>query len=92
LHDPFMRDIEAFLASSQAVVDGSVHVQLAAGRVIVTGVESPHSMLAASDAAYGERAASGSDPRAAAFLGRILAEPARLARVAGERAQPWVVR
>lgn len=82
LHDPFMRDVEAFLGSSQQVVSGCVHLELANGRVQVTGVESPFSMLAASDAAYGERAASGADPRAAAFLGRVLAEPARLAAVA----------
>ncbi len=85
-HDPFMRDVEAFLASSQPAVEGVVHLHLANGHATVTGVESSHSMLAASDAAYGERAAAGSDPRAAAFLGRILAEPARLARVASERA------
>jgi argininosuccinate synthase len=86
LHDPFMRDVEAFFASSQSTVEGAVHLHLKGGSVVVTGVESGHSMLAASDAAYGERAARGSDPRAAAFLGRILAEPARLASVAKERA------
>lgn len=86
LHDPFMRDVEAFFESSQQAVEGVVHVQLSGGRVIVTGVESSHSMLAASDAAYGERASAGSDPRSAAFLGRILAEPARLASVASARA------
>jgi argininosuccinate synthase len=85
-HDPFMRDVEAFLASSQGAVEGTVHLQLSQGRATVTGVESPRSMMAASDAAYGERAAAGSDPRAAAFLGRILAEPARLARTAADRA------
>jgi argininosuccinate synthase len=82
LHDPFMRDIEAFLASAQGVVEGQVQLHIVHGRATVTGIESRRSMLAASDAAYGERAASGSDPRAAAFLGRILAEPARLARIA----------
>lgn len=87
LHDPFMRDVEAFFGSSQKAVNGVVHLHLHHGQVIVTGVESPQSMLAASDAAYGERAAAGSDPRAAAFLGRILAEPARLAAVAKSRAQ-----
>jgi argininosuccinate synthase len=80
LHDPFMRDVEAFLASSQRAVTGRTHVRALDGRVIVEGVESPHSMMAASDAQYGERPAAGSDPRGAAFLGRILAEPARLAR------------
>lgn len=86
LHDPFMRDVEAMLSSSQKVVEGDVHLLLSGGRVIVTGVESSHSMMAASDAAYGERAAKGSDPRGPAFLGRILAEPARLSHVAARRA------
>lgn len=86
LHDPFMRDVEAFLASSQAVVSGRAHVHLTGGRALVEGVESAHSLLAASDARYGERPAAGSDPRGAAFLGRILAEPARLARRAAELA------
>ena len=82
LHDPFMRDVEAFLASSQGVVEGQVRLHIAHKKATVTGIDSKYSMMAASDAAYGERAASGSDPRAAAFLGRILAEPARLARIA----------
>lgn len=86
-HDPFMRDVEAFLGSSQVAVEGTVHLELARGTATVTGVQSARSMLAASDAAYGERAAAGSDPRAAAFLGRILAEPARLSRAAAERAE-----
>jgi hypothetical protein len=37
-------------------------------------------MLHASDAVYGEEKAKAQDPRTAVFLGRILAEPARLAR------------
>jgi argininosuccinate synthase len=86
LHDPFMRDAEAFMGSSQSAVEGTVHLQLVGGRAIVTGVESRHSMLAASDAAYGERAAAGSDPKGPAFLARILAEPARLSQVAAQRA------
>jgi hypothetical protein len=44
--------------------------------------------LTASDAKYGERAASNSDPRAAAGLARVLAEPGRLYKRAGERAVP----
>ena len=48
LHDPLMRAVEAFLGSSQAAVEGVVHLQITGGRAIVTGVESSHSMLAAS--------------------------------------------
>ncbi len=84
-HDPFQRDLEAFFASSQARVTGSARVHLRAGALLVEGVDSPFSLMAASDARYGERAASGADPRAAVGLARVLAEPARLHRRAGQR-------
>ena len=85
-HDPFQRDLEAFFASSQARVSGSAQVRLAGGHALVEGVDSPFSMMAASDARYGERAASGSDPAGALGLARVLAEPAKLHRRAGEAA------
>ncbi len=83
-HDPFQRDLEAFFASSQARVTGTASVELANGRSLVDGVESPFSLLAASDAKYGERAGSNSDPRGALGLARVLAEPARLFKRAGD--------
>jgi argininosuccinate synthase len=83
-HDPFLRDVEAFLASSQTRVTGDVRLALAHGSLTVTGMDSPHSLLTASDARYGEQAATGADPRAAVGLARVLAEPARLHRVAGQ--------
>jgi argininosuccinate synthase len=86
LHDPFLRDVEAFLASSQARVTGLVRVHLTGGRALVEGVSSPFSMMAASDAAYGERPSADSSPEGAARLARVLAEPARLARRAALRA------
>jgi argininosuccinate synthase len=86
-HDPFQRDLEAFFASSQVRVTGLARVRCTHGSMLVEGVSSPFSLMAASDARYGERAASGSDPRAALGLARVLAEPARLFRRAGERAQ-----
>jgi argininosuccinate synthase len=82
-HDPFQRDVEALLASSQERVTGRARVLVRGGAVLVEGVESPFSLMSASDARYGERAAAGSDPRAALGLARILAEPARLHRKAG---------
>jgi len=82
-HDPFQRDVEALLASSQARVHGRARVSVRGGAVLVDGVESPFSLMAASSARYGERAAAGSDPRAALGFARILAEPARLFRKAG---------
>jgi argininosuccinate synthase len=86
LHDPFLRDVEAFLASSQGRVTGLVRVHLIGGRALVEGVSSPFSMMAASDAAYGERPAADASPEGAARLARVLAEPARLARRAALRA------
>lgn len=52
--DPVMRDIEAFLESSQAVVTGEVRVHLAQGRVEVRGVRSPYSLMDEKVGKYGE--------------------------------------
>jgi len=86
-HDPFQRDIEALLASSQERVTGRARVLVRGGSVLVEGVESPFSLMNVSDAKYGERAAQGTDPRAALGYARILAEPARLFRKAGAAAK-----
>ena len=85
-HDPFQRDLEAFFASSQARVTGVVQVRCAGGAILVEGVASPFSLMTATDAKYGERAATGADPAAARGLARALAEPARLHRRAGAAA------
>src|SRR5262245_30350866 len=82
-HDPFQRDVEALLVSSQERVTGRARVLVRGGAVLVEGLESPFSLMDASDARYGERAAAGTDPRAALGFARILAEPARLHRKAG---------
>jgi len=82
-HDPLQRDIEALFDSSQERVTGRARVCVRGGAALVEGVESPFSLMSASDARYGERAATGTDPRAALGLARILAEPARLHRKAG---------
>ena len=80
LHDPFLRDLEAFFASTQQRVNGTVRVRMSGSSVLVEGIESPNSMLAASGAAYGERLASDSNPAAALGLAHAMAEPARLVR------------
>ncbi len=85
-HDPLQRDLEAFFGSSQERVTGTVRVECRAGQASVVGVDSPFSLMSASDARYGERAAAGSDPRAALGLARTLAEPGRLYRMAGAAA------
>ena len=43
--DPVMRDIEAFLDSSQEVVTGSVAIRLYKGHMSVQGCESPYSLF-----------------------------------------------
>jgi argininosuccinate synthase len=85
-HDPFQRNLEAFFESTQEHVSGVVKLRLQPGSALVEGVESPFSMLKASDAKYGERASSRATPEGALGLARALAEPARLFRRAGEAA------
>ncbi|HEX7718160.1 MAG TPA: argininosuccinate synthase [Woeseiaceae bacterium] len=50
------RDIEALLLSSQARVSGRVRFTLRPGNLFITGVDSPHSLLAATRGIYGEAA------------------------------------
>lgn len=52
--DPVMRDIEAFLRSSQGRVCGDVRVFLRQGHAQVQGVRSPFTMMAPELARYGE--------------------------------------
>ncbi|MBX3102074.1 MAG: argininosuccinate synthase [Bacteroidetes bacterium] len=52
--DPAMRDIEAFLLSSQQQVSGTVHVQLHPGRYQLLGIASPHDLMNSRFGAYGE--------------------------------------
>lgn len=52
--DPVMRDIEAFLESSQAVVTGEARVHLEQGRIEVRGVRSRYSMMDERVGKYGE--------------------------------------
>ncbi len=65
--DPLMRDLEAFLASSQEAVTGDVRVRLFAGQATVLGATSPRSLLGAG-ARYGESSALWSGAEAAAFV------------------------
>lgn len=52
--DPVMRDLEAFLDSTQRRVTGDVRVRLAHGSAAVLGVRSDHSLMAPDVARYGE--------------------------------------
>jgi argininosuccinate synthase len=65
--DPLMRDIEAFLASSQRKVTGQVTVRLLSGQATVLGATSPFSLLDPQVAQYGETNTLWSGAEAAAF-------------------------
>lgn len=56
LLDPVCRDIEALFISSQERVTGKVNVLFRPGSLFIEGVESPHSLMAASRGVYGEAA------------------------------------
>jgi len=77
-HDPLLRDLESFFASSQTRVKGWVKIDLRGGQARVVAQRSPHSMMKASDAEYGERPASNSHPAAMQAVAQVLAEPAAL--------------
>src|SRR3954471_3958741 len=52
--DPVMRDIEAFLQSSQQNVTGNVYVQLQPYRFQITGIESKYDLMSSKFGKYGE--------------------------------------
>ena len=82
--DPVCRDIEALLESSQARVTGTATLRLQPGSVFVEGVQSPHSLMAASRGVYGEAAGEWS-PQDALGYARILSLPGIFqTRAAGE--------
>lgn len=52
--DPVMRDIEAYLVSTQQNVTGEVHVQLHPYRFQILGIESPYDLMSSKFGKYGE--------------------------------------
>jgi argininosuccinate synthase len=52
--DPIMRDIEAFLESSQKTVTGTVFVRAMPYRFLLLGIESPHDLMSEKFGSYGE--------------------------------------
>ncbi|MGE0636558.1 MAG: argininosuccinate synthase [Bacteroidia bacterium] len=52
--DPIMRDIEAFMTSTQKFVSGKVFVKLMPYRFELTGIESEHDLMNAKFGSYGE--------------------------------------
>ncbi len=84
--DPVMRDLEAFMDSSQEPVCGQVKVKLVQGRLSVTGARSPYSMMnAGAGTMYGERNAMWSAEDARGYC-RIFGTQSLLAMQARHRA------
>lgn len=54
MHDPVMRDIEAFLQNAQQTVSGDVFVELHPYRFTVIGIESQHDLMSNAFGSYGE--------------------------------------
>jgi argininosuccinate synthase len=81
--DPALRDIEAFIASTQRRVTGDTRTRLAPGRSLVVGVRSPFSLMDPRVATYGEENLLWTGEEARGFA-RIAAIPALLHGRAGE--------
>ena len=75
--DPVMRDIEAFLESSQGTVNGTVHLTLHPYRFTLDGISSPDDLLGAGFGSYGEmnKGWTGDDVRG---FTKILSVPGRI--------------
>ena len=82
--DPLMRDLEAFLTSSQRHVSGQVRVRLHAGQANVLGATSPYSLMNPEIALYGESSALWTGAEAAAFAKIYGLQDWLVARVAAE--------
>ncbi|GEM68311.1 argininosuccinate synthase [Sphingobacterium mizutaii NBRC 14946 = DSM 11724] len=54
MHDPVMRDMEAFLQSSQDTVSGRVFIELHPYRFVILGIESEHDLMSNKFGSYGE--------------------------------------
>lgn len=78
-------DIEAMLSSSQKRVTGTVRFSLQPGNLFIEGVDSPHSLLAATKGVYGESAGEWTAADALGYA-RILSLPGSLqTRAAGDQ-------
>ncbi len=75
--DPVMRDVEAFLESSQGTVNGTVHLTLHPHRYTLDGISSPDDLLGAGFGSYGEmnKGWTGDDVRG---FTKILSVPGRI--------------
>lgn len=75
--DPVMRDIEAFLESSQASVSGTVYVRLHPYRFELLGIASPHDLMQSRFGQYGEKNLAWSGEEAKGFI-KLLANAGKI--------------
>lgn len=80
--DPLVKDLEAFLASSQSRVTGEVRMTLHPRVASVEGVRSPHSLMDPKVASYGEENKLWNGEEAAAF-GKVFGVSQLLSAKAG---------
>ena len=75
--DPVMRDIEAFLLSSQQTVSGRVAVQLHPYRFELKGIRSDNDLMQAKFGSYGEMNTAWNAEEAKGFI-KVLATPSKV--------------
>lgn len=80
--DPLVKDLEAFLESSQGRVTGEVRMKLYPRAAFVEGVRSPHSLMDPKVASYGEENKLWNGEEAAAF-GKVFGVSQLLSAKAG---------
>jgi argininosuccinate synthase len=72
--EPFLRDVEAFLDSSQKSVSGTVFIQVQKGHFTVNGIESEHDLMKAKFGIYGEKNIAWTASEAKGFI-KLLSTP-----------------
>ncbi|MBI2463387.1 argininosuccinate synthase [Candidatus Peregrinibacteria bacterium] len=65
--DPLLRNIEAFLDSANAHVEGEVGIQIHKGNFMITSLKSPYSLMSSKFGIYGEKIGSWSGKEARGF-------------------------
>jgi argininosuccinate synthase len=84
--EPALSDADAYLRATQSRVTGEAKLRFSPGRFEVVGVRSPYSLLRPSVVRYGE-SNSYLSPSEAKGVGKTLALPGRLWRLAGARSK-----
>ncbi len=81
--DPVMRDLEAFLQSSQGRVSGTVYLTLHPYRFVLNGIDSPYDLMNSSFGKYGEENKAWTANDAKGFI-RILSNAGKIYQQANQ--------